>query len=268
MYLPDPKIEQPNLLEPGRKPSGSLMVDWSHPITKGLKSAVLTPFTGGHTNDLVLGQWRKIDGGTSSGTLGATSGLRPVRGEVEIGTNLWFKNDSNKCSSGAFPRTILADQIYTDDGASENQYLFSSGASATGNCFRIRLDRGNSYQLRLEVVGGFKVFNTGSLVGTRHMIGVVLPSEGNNATDCIGYVDGEEYSAAALQASRVLNTTSTNLAIFVSDPEETSNSPSTSGYGSASKPGKLNWVYYWERALSHAEIKSIYRDPYQFLMPA
>lgn len=36
LWLPDSRLEMPELLEPGRKPVGNVKIDWEHPLTKGL----------------------------------------------------------------------------------------------------------------------------------------------------------------------------------------------------------------------------------------
>lgn len=46
MFIPDPRWEEPNLLIPGKKPTGPVVIDWSHTLARGagfkLKHCVLT----------------------------------------------------------------------------------------------------------------------------------------------------------------------------------------------------------------------------------
>lgn len=41
MFLPDKFVREPALLIPGRKPRGRVVVDWSHPLSKGLVACYL-----------------------------------------------------------------------------------------------------------------------------------------------------------------------------------------------------------------------------------
>lgn len=41
LVLPDPRMEMPELLTPGQKPVGNVVVDWSHPLARGLTSCNL-----------------------------------------------------------------------------------------------------------------------------------------------------------------------------------------------------------------------------------
>ena len=37
VVIPDPRWEMPELLTPGRKPTGNVVIDWSNPLSRGLK---------------------------------------------------------------------------------------------------------------------------------------------------------------------------------------------------------------------------------------
>ena len=52
--IPDPRWEMPELLTPGRKPVGNVVIDWGHPLARGLKHYFLISAVGA-TFDLVTG---------------------------------------------------------------------------------------------------------------------------------------------------------------------------------------------------------------------
>lgn len=52
--IPDPRFEMPELFEPGRKPVGPVVIDWSHPLAKKLETFLY--FRDGNVVDLVSGR--------------------------------------------------------------------------------------------------------------------------------------------------------------------------------------------------------------------
>ena len=132
LILPDPRMEMPELLEPGRKPIGPVEVDWSHSLAKSLAQCWLF----NSMRDLVHGDeltlyndaWLGPNGlEIPSSTAGASSTNRLVdngcifavaKGPDGLGYYLYDTNSA---------RDLL---ILAGNGVG-NMYLYSSNTSAS-----------------------------------------------------------------------------------------------------------------------------------------
>ena len=266
MWLSDPRIEEPNLLIPGRKPAGPVEINWSHPMTKGLK---LCPwFSEGRDSipDLVGGQWDRTTGnpGTPGKVDAGDFGSLPAsRGLVGLDDTVIYQHSSYYWGGEPDgPRTLIVDQKYSR--WSGNQYLFAIGQQAAGFLWRVRMQN-NLFSH--DIQGGWKLFNDSELHGNRNVYALVQPSSSTDVVDAIAYRNLEALTVNSSQ-SRTLNTSSSfRPLLFGSTP----NLPTagTKGYGNSSSDfGQINYLYFWERDLSEKEIQSLFFDPYQYLVPA
>mgnify|MGYP003646274678 CR=1 FL=1 len=64
-FIPDPRFEMPSLLEPGRKPIGPVEIDFNHPLSRGLLTALY--YRDGNVTDLVTGRVMQEINSPSSG---------------------------------------------------------------------------------------------------------------------------------------------------------------------------------------------------------
>lgn len=252
LYLPDPRWEMPELLTPGKKPSGSVVVDRSHPF------APTTVFL--MQNNSILGKIPSDGFPTLNGSaeFGVYVGKQAVTLPTGAASSLRWRGPSDYASAYQLPSakysimsicTIPANGVirptmhggwstrsgygpsFWSDGANPTVYIADgstfSSFSATG---WTPLGTPESVVLTNDAVDGPKVYNRGALLGTGGTTLTTAPRLVN-----IGHI----WAGVDTEAN---------------------------GFPLG---GTIELVVIWEdQVLSAAEVSSLNRHPYQFLIPA
>lgn len=250
IYLPDARFEMPELLIPGRKPVGNVVVDWEHPLARGLVNFMplqgygLEILHGAHDGSLISNRSNRM---VPIGTDYTFKGGKLSMNQSGVDTKLESENDIGATidiSAQDHTFCVSAFNIsWTSQGSSLNCLMalssVSKGSVIIGYDSALApwiLSGGTSLQATGESIEGVTVFSVKDGVGTLYLNGVpygtTVSVGGQDPT-----VGGKVYIA---------------------------------GYDGTSRDAKadFDWCSIYQRALSAEEIKSLYRNPYQFLIPA
>ena len=250
-HIPDPRFEMPALLTPGRKPTGPVVIDHSHPIGAKCSGVILFDqklnFNGTKINvNGTAPAFVSRDGNLQLDDWGATAGLELLGKNAELGINgskftVIFKFWGLR--SGSFER-------FMQGGGTgyANTFLYNNGNTTNLTDFSHRL---NNQTINTTMSRDYLV---NSATRTR------LPG-----TLAFSWDDDLNYRDVYLDGVLETHTTSsfsgvawgTDLYLFCED--------SVPGFVSN---GIKEYVMFFPHFLSAAEIKSLYYDDYQFLIPA
>jgi hypothetical protein len=242
-HLPD-VFSQPELLTPRKQPQGKVKVDWSHPLSRGLKSA----WVGGDCiHGPVVGEKRNryIHNGAVFGGVDSSNEAPYFLDEVSY--NVLMKVNLKSLNAGS-------------------DYFFVNGSytSATnGAGLYAGIDTVNRVTVIHRRTTGSFYGNSGTVAltaGASYLFKFISLSTGI----AYGYV----YS---------LN------GVLIDSCQTTASTRSSGGAGNILKVGRLDlsgsreepveWCYIWDRAIAPnlqfdlQPYNSITRDPYQFLIP-
>ena len=243
--IPDPRFEMPELFDARRKPVGNVVIDWSHPLARGLVRYYPFYSVGGTGRELVSAN-PVVD---SSGTGTTAITVNQYGEQVLFSTNGSVYDDVTTPVSGSENRTMLAE---ADFGAAATEYIFNisdgTGFGAGAARWTIRHDSGGS--IRLEIQGGGYTSSLAISNGHR-FVGCKL--DGTQLQDHTLYVDGS--SEAATGTTTIATSAAYKILVGALVVSSAPNDSTT-------------WCALWNRALSDIEIESIRLNPYQFLIPA
>lgn len=254
MFIPDPRWEEPNLLIPGKKPTGPVVIDWSHPLARGLKNAF--GFAGSHA-----GFGEDIASRKNTNISAAFGTLTPIGTHKGIAlhtaSNSAAKLAINEDWSGPF--TCLFVGIIS---SLDNPYgaLFSKNNSASGTDSQVGIGRtagsddwyiGNS-----NFVQTLTATSITADLGSLSVFALTI-SDSAVAPDVEFYKDGVLVDSAT-------------------GPTEAQSTGAGSLYlgcardVSTTYDADVKWLcfYRWNRVLSSSEVASISSNPYQILIPA
>ena len=248
-------LREPNLLVPRKKPVGPVKIDWSLPITNGLKTCAIATSVG--AIDIVSGQI-------------ATNNTSGITKEIEAGKGIVLENaastdystftDKNMCPQGTGGYTIIAD---IRKNGTNNDITYICGQRVTGGTKSWAITAGGNERLRFRDHNGSAFVANYLIVGKSGSIDdwvndvfftIGIKFSGTGGDDISFYHDG------------ILSDTYTTA-----NGSNFDNSLSFLGSytGSGSCLSDVNYVYIWQdRELTDAEHASIAADPYQFLIPA
>ena len=240
--IPDPRWEEPNLLIPGKKPIGPVVVDWSHPITRAL-SVCLVPMGGICSNLADASQQSVVTEGTQSGPKivfnGSQYAVVPVD-HIAAGTD----------------RTLMFFSDFQEAGADAWAGVFTmpnnSGAGNWFGCFQR-----TSSSSALTVYADNQTFNVGTF--SDYPAGTVKTAIYTDSTRRVS-----TYADTDTIADNVAKGTGGRNAI---SPDPTLHLNASRG-GGARGVQDFYAAFVWARALRDAERFSMTRNPYQFLIPA
>jgi len=238
--IPDPKWEAPAMLRAGVKPSGPVAIDWDNPITKGLEYVQL--FRSGLVN-LVNGVPDTLGGAVE---LHGEYAYFPGGEAADIITvNTPF--DKMKTNGAGYSTVSIFAIVELETGADSLAALMGRGSSASEE-WNLRRN------VRWSWYNGTNIHADTFSLDTKHTI-----------SGSIGYGPGENdgklwqngVAGGYKSANNYTYTSSKDLTIGGAD-------------GSVSRDwtGKVWCVYGYSEPLSDAQHKDLYRDPYQFLIPA
>lgn len=258
LVIPDPRWETSELLYPGRKPVGNVVIDWSHPLTKGLvryylpSSATITSRSGdGQLWDYAKDKYSQY--------ITANTSTMPL----QVATPIGLATSSPTASYAAKVDNI---KEVTTDGTlaclftpvitqGSNSIVFAHVDFGAGHRFYMGMNSMSVYIIRLgNGVTEFPAFgDAGDLVVDTPVM--LSQSFSSVLADTFSYKDGIHFHT------------------FTRDSNDPFSDASASmfGYGTSSKfsaRGTHHVAALWDRQLSHSENASFAANPYQFLIPA
>jgi hypothetical protein len=248
-------LREPRLLVPGRQPQSVMKIDWTHPLARGLCVFVL-PKQG----DLVTGL-RPSYGGTAS--------LKPKSNALS------FQSENNNNDLAYFPFPASA-PLYTITSAHTTMLWFEHTSSANyANFLSVPYAAGiwaypynslvlykntnasNVWQYQIGNITAYPLVASSAAVSTANRCVIAGHSGPNTAAM---YVDGANVSTTVSNGNWIVNwNTKQPLCLLASSDSYSVNAGVT---------GNAFCAAVWNRQLSAIEAAEMYRNPYQFLIPA
>ncbi len=251
LSIPDPRWEMPELLIPGRKPIGAVEIDWSHPLTAGLKNFYLIKDE--NDKNLLNGQsctyFQGGDGWTFGPSDGQWAGLCNA-----AGTDFnYIETHDDTFAEGGNNYTYLVQGRFDNDSTA-NIDILPASFGEYGARIQIQHTGANGSPHSVQHFHYNGAANSGS--------DVVLTGSESNTVQCIAALSKNGSMAVAANGTFFLeHTTSAVPAAVPSNPDRMFD---TWGY---SMDGALFLVAKWNRGLSESEAREITRDPYQIIIP-
>lgn len=242
--IPDPRFEMPELLIPGRKPTGRVAIDWSHPLARDLIACPI--FLSGTAFDLVQKKYYTDGGGTTT-VINEGKSIN-----VDSTSSAGVRIEVNTVSSKGF--TLIARFQLSNLGAGQGIVSFGH----TSNLDWIRATAQTNVALdpmRLQVGK--------SDLGQEH---VDLGSTSTDRAFCACVVDDNNDSITGYFNDLSGTDSSTRDSITINRFEIGAWSKGATFYQPTD--GDIIYAYGWNRMLSEVEVNSIRYSPYQFLIPA
>ena len=248
VYLPDNRITAPELWHPGRKPTVPVKVNWNHPLTKGLVSALIPSDSGNFIFDYVANRKIEVD---------------LVRNGVVIfdGTKGYAVGAS--AMGGQSGCTVTA-RAYTNSTNSNNNIVSSHSDLYVG--------QDEFLSLRFDVVGVWS--------GNSNVFKAAFVNQGDGGieskvnsyqvgkfcTVSSSWKRGDSFGEAYVNG---LNSTSDGRNAIVQTQTALSSGQVYLGQGPQQPlDGGISFVFLHNRKLSDSEIASLHLNPYQFLEAA
>ena len=238
--IPDPRFEAPELFDPGRKPVGNVVIDWSHPLARDLEVYII--FQNGIPHDLVGGSVLEIQVGGGGDAANITS-----------------LKDGVDFAGGGIQGYVHPKITFTN----AQKYTFS---------FRVELDGGTAEGIafgEFDTNGNFVWFNEGNNLTRRNSASAngQWTSETSFQIKTFYSMLCDNPSASSVERlyrNGVYSTSSTatdTAMVF----EAIGNGYINTAYG---VDGRVYDYMIHSRALSDIEIYSLAVNPYQILIPA
>lgn len=225
-------------LSPGRLPIGPLKIDWKHPLARGLVSG-LVPASSFGMREIVTRKETVYDTSITFGPYGVEN-LNANKSvdfpsEVALGSNVSVVCDITMYSNPSPP------------------HLGIFGAASTSNDGFELMVNNTTADIWWAVETNWAINSTGVTFpsGEQHVMALTYSSGGGTSI----FKDGVNIGGDA--ASGGLTYTS-DFQLFNRGDDNT-NFDST---------GLYKWVWVWNRKISSGEVRSVQRDPYQFLIAA
>jgi hypothetical protein len=237
--LPDPRLEAPGLLYPGRKPAGPVAIDSDHPLAKGLEAVFIV---GGNDTPIDLTGngyiWSNETSGGADYSIGKQGGqlLHTAGDDMSIIT---------PCPLNSIWSVVVGQVVFGVSG--DFPVVISSDT--------LSLIRGNYLQVvfcELDFGGDLLLKDTSNASRGDFIVNVGVSVDGAGKVDFTqnGFHHGElagatEYDYSGETLLRIGNRAAQNR-------QWNQNIP---------------FIYFYNRALSATEQILISRDPYSFLIP-
>jgi len=214
--------------------------------------------------DQLVAQWKFDDGSGSTAVNSVAPGTRDgtlvnfpgddsqwvagkIGGALDFdGTDDYVNIGGYKGVTGSMDRTVSA-WIKAPTSGADDAEIISWGQNNNGKkwIFRLQDDNGTAGAIRVEVSGGYVVGTTDLRDGQWHHVAAVLPAGQNNVNKVLLYVDGAPDGSSAVQGQSINTASSQEVRIG-------------RGHGNYYFPGPIDEVYLYNRALSAAEIATLY----------
>jgi len=244
LILPDPRMEMPELLEPGRKPVGPVEIDRGHPLARGLVGCYL--FRPNHgAVDLVSGEVTPLHSSMTIGPSGLDltnhTNVTDLPAPI-LGTEFTFHVEARK-TTGTF-ESLKVLFSYREGTGTNDTFIFYPWDTNNGSGIRAYYD--NAARLNQ---------NSGAAHGDTDWHSFTLTGD-DGTSSCNGRIDTKLVAGipSVLQAM-----TATPTAISLGG-----------WYGTQQLCNDIyvKHFYVYDRNLRSTEIDSLHQSPYQFLIPA
>lgn len=231
-----------------QKPEYFVPIDWSNPLTKGLKIALVANERSGLTI------YNLADKSNNATDVGGT-GLWDINnnGRFWSAPDNTFGGDGLTITtppfSGTESRTVICGQTQTTNPAN-NDHICQAGTSASGTKWSFKYQTASSDVLRIEISGSG--YNSSLIPGLGyHVMGVCF--EGTQLQDHRFFLDG------VFEQATGTNSVNTGIAQY---------DISHSTVGNTNRcDDEIDFHYAWNRKLSDAEFLAIEANPWQILQP-
>lgn len=248
-FLPPKNLRNPEMLV-GRKPIGAVEVDWSHPLARGLVSAVIPDCA--HQGDLAAGTVIDL----------AASGVQYTHDSLNRSTAVGASPSTNQCLTGAKlpdlngakmssftiyrPNTLgTRASLWTGDGDIATPRSLCTGYGIASRIFAY-----------LNTSTGF--YTTESFDG--------FFVEGEWVSVGFGYDNPANLAYFYKNGSLIGSVAPTSTTTYSGNGYIGVQSPGTSNVWARESDLKCNFIWF-DRLLTYEEHASLYRNPYQFLKP-
>jgi hypothetical protein len=257
--IPDPRLEMPALLYPGRKPAGAVTVDRSHPIGAEIhKNAwfIYRPKTlqNVYKNEVIrTTRMTLTEGGSKEPYIGSTGALTKD-GSTGGGADYFVATEGFNSTFNAVSAATFVFCGYRRFKASNGDHQLCGESEGGYACAMVM------------TLSGIKVrINSGSYA-TYRTVEVTLPDD-STTKHCVVFVwNGGGDLKAYQNGVEVGTTTETGT------PTTTKNSSSVKSQifssGSYTQGAAIDMMIGLPIAISEGLAKSLSHDPYQFLTPA
>ena len=256
VVIPDPRWEMPELLTPDRKPVGNVVIDWDNSLTRGLKSFVVHMNNTSHVYDLVT---EKIYEGTADSV-----DVRDAEQQLKFnGSSNYFEIPLS--GIGATVSTITKFYFDSVSAAAHLRGVVISGKSTSN----VRLSTG-----RLN--GTYDTVRINNHDGTRNNIvdantidlttddSVTVANIQRDTKPILGYINGSlDDGSGRSGTANVLNGSFSGLDTLTIGAYTYSTSSHKDYWDN-----HISYVMVFNTVLSAELVALLYRDPYQFLIPA
>lgn len=247
------KLDQPELLTPGRKPVGNVEINWAHPLTDNLSIAVFATEKG--LEDIHQGLQAEVDTSLAKIT---TSGI--TRDYQGLYRTVYPNNDRYHAGSLGISVFAIMDtpSVFNSYGAIAACQL---STTTHGWEFRLGKDSGDSKILFHKADSNYRQFyaSESSLLSTNSNGNKILVTSGPNIEDIpTFYVNDTSYTGivGAGNTTGAIGSSATSK-LFLGRRYDN---------GTRHFSG-ISVVFAWKRELTSAEAFSISANPYQFLKP-
>jgi len=246
--LPDPRFEMPDLLIPGRKPTGPVEIDLTHPLAKNLR--VLKIFNS--NTDLVSNTIQ--DFGIAAG-LTVTDRGKAYKGSGNNNDNNSYCNLPILDYSNITGMTVIAFVKWPVDASNYQGIVMSVPTGQDRGNIKLVTEASNTAGFRAGT-GGSNATITGLTAGD--YVGLIGTWDNISA---LQKTYRAEEKGGVVEISSLANTgTFTGIA-----------AENYIGYysrdGGRSFVENIHSVFIYDRALSLSELRTINKNPYQFLIP-
>ena len=254
LWLPDPRMEMPELLEPGRKPIGPVGIDWAHHLTRGLRNFYLFNGSNLYKNladkSLFKSETNNFDQSNFSvrydryGQHVYSSGISDQRinlqEDIALNPNQEF--------------TLLGGFNYKS--ATQDHTFYQSGSAIAVNSSMLLWADTEGSTLRPGINAGASIFGDSNSIPVNSFVvwGVGTTLRDANSTQL--WVNGLP-SGTAGDCGNPNISGETQGSFFGQRPT-----------GNRSMQGNCYFIAQWDRRLSDTEHYVFNKNPYQFLIPA
>lgn len=130
LVLPDPRWERPELLYPAIQPTCPVTIDWSDPITEGLKAYILL---GNGVHDLVSGHYATVESVTDRGTLydSIDAQGRCLLSDISSNPRIFYHRLMTLLNDSA-GTLLCVGRLFSHSTVTETQYPFTARESTSG----------------------------------------------------------------------------------------------------------------------------------------
>lgn len=233
---------------PGIKPVLGSLLDVTHPSARGLQGAWLL-----NDDGIALGAW---DSSLFANRLSGPSNVKMVKDQpgrcLQATTTSGYQAGNANCGSIKYPFTVVA--LVTWSSLTHAGYYFSHDSGATATGYRVGLTSGGHPALTINTtVTGFT--NISPSLNTWYL--VAFTADGTNANCYLAPWLSASIQNQQLAVSTAISGTLNSITLVGYSPSST-----------VSHAGNLAWLYWYNYALTSAQIQQLFAEPYQmFAVP-